>query len=248
MAAQYPTIVPVYSNPTASMTLGSADHVALHSNINDDVVALATKAGKGASLPNTAGVWRVTNTGTQSTGWGLIQTADIGLLQITAALMAADTITAAQIAANAVDTAEINALAVTTAKIAANAVTQTGSASGSSGQITTTSTTAVDMTDMTVTFTTTGGPLLCWFSGSTYNNTVSGSNNFSLRLDSGADSFGIAVNFPAASILTSIAMIAIFTGVSAASHTVKARWSTAASQTATMFSNQRYLIVQELKK
>lgn len=51
MAAQFPTTVPVYTNPTASMTLGSADHVSLHQNVQDDVVAIVNKFGIGASAP-----------------------------------------------------------------------------------------------------------------------------------------------------------------------------------------------------
>jgi hypothetical protein len=114
MTAQFPTVVPVYTNPTASMTLGSADHVAQHSNINDDVIGLATKLGKGASLPNTAGVLRVTNTGTQSTGYGLIQTADFG----------SGVVDSAAIANGAIVDADVNA----SAAVALSKLASTGSA------------------------------------------------------------------------------------------------------------------------
>jgi hypothetical protein len=59
------------------MTLGSAGHDALHANANDDIIAIASKLGKGSSLPNIAGVMRVTNAGTLSTGWGQIVSGDI---------------------------------------------------------------------------------------------------------------------------------------------------------------------------
>jgi hypothetical protein len=45
MTAVFPGAIPSYTNPTASMTLGSANHDQLHANVNDDVVQIATKLG-----------------------------------------------------------------------------------------------------------------------------------------------------------------------------------------------------------
>ena len=230
------------------MTLGSADHVALHSNVNDDVIGLATKVGKGASVPNTAGVLRVTNTGTQSTGFGLVQTADIGLLQVTAAQIANDTITAAQIAAGGVGASEVADGSLTYIEFAANAATQVGAVLGASGTITTTSTTAVDMTDMSCPITTVGGVLVCWFAGITFTNTAAGSNNYWFKLDAAADSFAYSINLPTANMATNVGFVAVFSGVSAGAHTIKVRWAVGATQTGTMFGNQRYLIVTEFRR
>ncbi len=75
MTAQFPTTIPVYSNPTASMTLGSADHAGLHDNVNDDVVQIATKIGSGSSVPSAGTVFRGTGVGTS--GWGALVNADV---------------------------------------------------------------------------------------------------------------------------------------------------------------------------
>lgn len=50
----FPTTLPLYSNPTAAMTLGEAVHDQLHTLVNNDVVAIATKVGTTqAGLTNT---------------------------------------------------------------------------------------------------------------------------------------------------------------------------------------------------
>lgn len=77
MTAQYPIDIPVYTNPTASMTLGSADHVALHSNVNDDVVQLATRLGKGATMPD-ANYKSLAATGSGNTAWGYTRSVLLG--------------------------------------------------------------------------------------------------------------------------------------------------------------------------
>lgn len=122
LTATFPTAIPSYSNPTASMTLGSAGHDALHANANDDIIAIASKMGKGSSLPNTAGVLRVTNAGTLSTGWGLVQTADIGLGVIGTQHIAGSQITSALIANDTILDADINSAAgIAVSKLAAMA-------------------------------------------------------------------------------------------------------------------------------
>lgn len=69
MAAQFPAAVPVYSNPTASMTLGSADHVALHSNIQDDVEQIAQKLGFGSTNAVPAARLVYTGIAAGTSGW-----------------------------------------------------------------------------------------------------------------------------------------------------------------------------------
>lgn len=66
MAASFPTSIPALTNPTASDQLSSATvpHATQHANANDEIEALATKVGTGASTPTTVGdVLTVTGAG-----------------------------------------------------------------------------------------------------------------------------------------------------------------------------------------
>lgn len=69
MTAQFPAAIPIYTNPTASMTLGSADHDVLHSDANDDIVQLATKLGSGATSSVTALGTALVGTAPGISGW-----------------------------------------------------------------------------------------------------------------------------------------------------------------------------------
>lgn len=89
MTAVFPGAIPTYTNPTASMTLGSADHVALHSNVQDDVVQLATKLGRTGSVPAANQVLRGTGAGTSA--FGAIQTGDLAAGAISQRVIAAPT-------------------------------------------------------------------------------------------------------------------------------------------------------------
>jgi hypothetical protein len=171
------------------MTLGSADHVALHSNVNDDVIGLATKLGIGASPPNTAGVLRVTNTGTQSTGYGLVQTGDV----------------------------------------ASHAITQSLS-TALSGQ-TTTSTTMVDITGSSFSFTGTGGLIVAIVSLLGVSNTSTSSMSINWNdssVTAPGDAFSVLLNetVTASSVLTKTYALSI--GGHSATRTYKLRWSTSA--------------------
>lgn len=136
---------------------------------------------------------------------------------------------------------------VGTSAIAANAVTQVGFAAAVTTNPTTTSTTIVDMTDMAVTLTTTGGDLLAWFAGAFQNNTVGASQTVALRLDTGSDVADMAIIHRVASTWLPISTFYRFTGVSAASHTVRARWSTTAGTVTNNFT-ERNLLVMEIKR
>jgi hypothetical protein len=156
-------------------------------------------------------------TGTGASGWGLITASS-------------------SVVAGSIDTA----------RLAANAVSQTGAAIGSSGAITTTSTTDVNMTDMAVTLTTVGGDLLCWFEG-TFTHSASGVVILGISLD-GASAGGMGRKAVVAnSGGVSIGTLARFTGVAAGSHTVRVVWSVV-SGTATANNNERYLLIEEKKK
>lgn len=139
---------------------------------------------------------------------------------------------------------------VETADLAANAVTQSGFAIGSSGALTTSSGSFVDMTDMSVTLNPTfGGDLLVWFHFIGYHSAASGAITTGIQLDSGSV-VGSMTQQPSGvnEIPSSLITLTRFTGVSAASHTVKGKWNTATGATANVLGNQRQLLVLELKK
>jgi hypothetical protein len=133
--------------------------------------------------------------------------------------------------------------------IAPGAVSQRRFVNGSTLNPTTTSTSYVDLTDLSITLTTGGGDLLVWAVASVYN---SGAGNFiflALSLD-GASEVGEMVVVPSgaggASILVG-SLVYAFSGPSSASHTVKVRWKTLAG-TATGNALNRYLMVMEMKR
>jgi hypothetical protein len=131
---------------------------------------------------------------------------------------------------------------VETGDIATDAVTQV--VQGGTFSSSTTSTTYVDLTTTGVTQTTTGGKLECtvvWCGNMT---AASNSVFLALSLD-GAAEVSEVVQLPANALQFVMVCQALFTGVSAASHTVKARWKVGGS-TANTYSGT--LKVKEVKK
>lgn len=141
---------------------------------------------------------------------------------------------------------------VATGMLAANATTQRGTKTATgSGVATTNSSSFVTMlddtlsTEMSVTLTTTGGDVMAFFSGVVLNNTSGGINAIGFSLD-GADTTDLmAFTAPAVNAYGNHACFYLWTGVSAASHTVRVRWRTV-SGTASAYG--RALIVMEFKK
>lgn len=149
-----------------------------------DPSSSATTANKGALYLNTstANVYRKTDNGS-STNWVLIgnPTLDNVTIEDSGGLRVKDAgISAAKLATDAVETAKIKDLNVTTGKLAANAVTRAKmesvgqQLSSSSGAFTTTSTSYVDVTNLSVTLTTTGRPVECRLVGDGTNSTTVG--------------------------------------------------------------------------
>lgn len=214
----YPTSLDSLSNPTAGLKTNDATvpHATQHANANDILEQLEAKVGiSEASAQDSPVADAVLGSSTNGKSkWRKIVSADI---------------TDGTIA---------------TADLAANAASQSGIAVGSSGTITTTSATAVNMTDMAVTLTTVGGELRCWFEG-TFTHSASGVVFFSISLDgaAGVDQKAIVI----ASGGQNGGTLARFTGVAAGSHTVRVVWGTT-SGTATVNNNERYLLVEEAKR
>lgn len=137
---------------------------------------------------------------------------------------------------------------LTSAYIGPNAVTQRAGTASFAGTRTTATYADVDSTNGKVTFTTTGGDLLVLFFGSAANTSAGVVQHIALRLDSGAEVSPIPVysytglaTFP-----VTFCTAALFTGVSAASHSVFARHIND-SATGTM-TTTGFMIGVELKK
>ena len=117
------------------------------------------------------------------------------------------------------------------------------SAVGSSANPTFTSTTYVDLTDMTCTLTTSGGDIVCWFSGS-FSHSTFGNDTLAFSLDGAAEVGDILVTEMVAGFAYNHVLVYRFAAPSSASHTIKVRVKTNVA-TLTATGTQRYMTVQE---
>lgn len=76
MSALYPSSLPAVGAAVTTNTLAQQGHTALHNNHSDEIVALATKIGTGASTPAAGSVLRATGSGTSTWG-GVVLTTDV---------------------------------------------------------------------------------------------------------------------------------------------------------------------------
>jgi hypothetical protein len=127
--------------------------------------------------------------------------------------------------------------------IANAAISQSGVAAATGGQ-TTTSTTPVDVTGASVTFTTTGGRVLLLFSGYCSNGAANQTCYFSLVQDGATAGQFAAATSATASAIGTVSMVMILSP-SAGSHTWKVQWSVTGN-TSTLSGG--YLSVMEIKK
>lgn len=121
---------------------------------------------------------------------------------------------------------------------------QFGFASGVTNSPTTTSISYSDLAEMTVTLTTTGGDLLCWFAGAFAHSDATKAIQIAFSLDGAAEVGAFSLNEPVANKTFLGVGLWRFTGVSAGSHTVKIRWLTDGA-TATANGGQRQILVLE---
>jgi hypothetical protein len=163
------------------------------------------------------------------------------------ARVAAGSVDATALADGAVTSAKILDGTIATIDIAANAITQRAFAAGATSGPTTTSTTFVDLPDMTVTLTTNGGDLVAVLVLDSYNSNAGVFNSIGLSLDAAAEVGVVLATCPGVSFDFVMTTLHYWTGVSAASHTIKGRWRTQ-SNTATAFGTNRRLFVMELKR
>lgn len=188
------SLLPAAAYPAAAVFSGS-DVKILKNNLDingqvklktgtADPSAVATAGNPGSLYHNTStgAVYRKTDSGS-STNWVLIgnPTLDNVTIEDSGGLRVKDAgISAAKLATDAVETAKIKDLNVTTGKLAANAVTRAKmesvgqQLSSSCGAFTTSSTSYVDVTNLTVTITTTGRPVACQLVSDGTNSTTVG--------------------------------------------------------------------------
>jgi hypothetical protein len=135
---------------------------------------------------------------------------------------------------------------ITTAMLAPNAVTQLGSALGTTVNPATTSSSFVDIPEMTRTLTTVGGPLLCLLQINLQTDTTGSGGVLALNLD-GADAISWTVRFPSPGLPMPLLVMHLF-GASAGSHTIKGRWAVLVSGTLTNPATARLLLVEEIRR
>jgi hypothetical protein len=173
-----------------------------------------------------------------SAGKGLILPAS-AIPPITSAMITDGTITSADIADGTIATVDL----------AAHAVSVLRQAVGGSANPTTTSSTMVDMPEMLLTFTpTVVSDVLLTFYGVFYCSVQGALGSYAINVD-GADmpiaNFGAAVAGVGGIYTVSMAYVVL--GMSAASHTVKVRWSTSGG-TATANQTVRVLTATEFHR
>ena len=136
---------------------------------------------------------------------------------------------------------------VATGMLAASAVTDAAVALGTTSAPTTTSGSNADVPEMTITRTTVGGPILILFASSFTHSSAGASVSFNLKLDAAGNVFAINQQAAVANNYQQIALVGLFTGVSAGSHTIKVQWNTSGA-TATLNTTDRRLVWVELKR
>lgn len=136
--------------------------------------------------------------------------------------------------------------AVTTDAIAMSATAQVGLIAGSTSTPITTSTTFVDMPDMSITLTTYGGDLLCWLTCAFQYNTAGGVPYIAFSLDGAGEAGGMTAQPYAPSAITSATTFWKYSAA-AGSHTVKGRWQISMGQL-NGYGTIRHLMVLEIKR
>lgn len=227
---------PNYNSPTFPRATAAADIF-----VKEDIQALAAAvsththdgAGKGLAITS-------------------IPVGAIADGSITGVKIATNTLDNPRFANQSVNARVLQDAQISAVKMAANAVTQVRQATGSTANPTTTSTSLVDIPELILTFTP-GGPdavstsLLIWMDLTCFGSAVSALATFAINVD-GADVTSRHFSPPIAGISGLVTITLVFTvSATAASHTVKGRWSTG-SGTLTNNQTQRELTVLELRR
>jgi len=215
----FPAALDAYADPSGVGVQGltTPTHSGHHTNHNDAIEAIEGKLGTGVGAPPAAAAV-LRRTGTGASGWGQVQTGDLTDLH------------------------------VTTAKLALNAVTQIWAATVSATFPSTTQpigSGTVLMTDMSVSITTLGGPVLYLFECMA-NNTAAGNENVFDLFRGGTLLTRRQFHAPVANYNAYLALLYTETPA-AGSYTIEARWAVTAG-TATSIGTQRSLTIVELRR
>ena len=158
-------------------------------------------------------------------------------------------VTNGKLAADAVTTDKILDGTIATGDLAANAVTQVGVAAPTTSAPTIASGTYATLAEMSVTLTTVGGPLLVYFDCVWYGDAANREVTFGVALDGAAEVHDRPQFDATGAVFRNSALVHLFTGVSAASHTITGRWKrSSGAGTITANTTQRALYVVELKR
>lgn len=156
-------------------------------------------------------------------------------------------ITSAMITDGTIATGDLADGSVTTAKLAANAVSQALSANVVTSGPTTSSTTLVDMPDMSISITTTGGGLLIWAMATLRPDTLNGVATLALDIDGAATGPTAQGSAAVASNVICLSLAHRIAAPTAAAHTIKLRWSISAGSVLAFFT-YRSLVVEEIRR
>jgi hypothetical protein len=156
-------------------------------------------------------------------------------------------ITSAMITDGTIATVDLANSSVTTAKLATNAATLAGSANVITSGPTTSSTTLVDMPDMAVTMVTVGGDLLIWLMATLRPDTLNAVATVALDIDGSATGPTAQASAGVASQVLCLSVAHRIAAPSAASHTIKARWSISSGSVLAFFT-YRSLVVEEIRR
>lgn len=218
---------PNYSSPTFPRATAGTDLF-----LKEDVQALAAAV----------------STHDHSTGKGVALTAGaIPNGTITSAMIADGTIDSTDLKDGSVTSAKILDGTIATADIAALQITQVLQTQGSAGQLTTTSASSVDISDLSINITTTGGPVLIILTVTCSHSSSGALATLAVNVDGGADVGLAQISAPGANYYMEPHSIIVYGGLSAGAHTLKGRWSTSGG-TLTAQGNFRKLIAVEFKR
>jgi hypothetical protein len=197
--------------------------------------------------PGAANTALLTNAGATAVAAALIANANID----PAAAIAASKLAAGGTANRVVATADGTTMAmqqIATAMLAANAVSQIGVATGSTSGPTSAATSLADVTDMTVTLTTSaGGVQIAIFSTAFFHSNGTATCQIAIGRDGVSDVGLLDFTVSNAAHIRTANAVAVFTGLSAGSHTWKGRAKNDVGATMTFNGTQRTLAVIELK-
>jgi hypothetical protein len=247
--SSFPGSLDTLANPAAGDQLSNVTtpHAAQHANVNDIVEAIEAKLGLGASTPGaTAAVLR--RTGTGSSGWGQTAAGDYGAGSIANAdVNGSAAIAYSKLAlASSIVSADIVDGTIATGDLAAGSTAAGSTVYGTTVSPTTSTGSAADLLEMTLTPTLVGGGLLLVLFECVFSNSVAGSDTVFDLFVGGSAVLRRELIIRVANEQNYVVMTNVRASV-AGSTTVKIQWFLT-SGVSTAEGTRRSLTVVELKR